>query len=270
MPDVARFVSVDPLAEDFKALTTYQYASNSPIVMIDLDGLEGVPYFMLQPLVQNAVGNPNGVGAHAIGITQGLANTVVGIYDAVTDPLGTLEGAGNMLVAGLVSSNPSTMMAVDNALGTNSFGTSAAISKGFQDDVDDVLEGNGIERGAVFGETIGAIALAKGTSAVLRGMSPASKTTNVSPNVRKVLNAIDEIKAEGEVIPNDLKFNQEVNLTFVKGTDKLNIRVETHVVPKKFGGNGTTPQRHLNVETVPAKKNTLPNKGHKILENDGG
>ena len=42
-PAVARFVSVDPLAEDFYYLTTYQYASNSPIWMIDLDGLEGVP-----------------------------------------------------------------------------------------------------------------------------------------------------------------------------------------------------------------------------------
>ena len=40
-PSMARFVSVDPLAEDFVYLTTYQYSSNSPIFMIDLDGLEG-------------------------------------------------------------------------------------------------------------------------------------------------------------------------------------------------------------------------------------
>ena len=39
-PAVGRFVSVDPLAEDFAQLTTYQYASNSPIAGIDLDGLE--------------------------------------------------------------------------------------------------------------------------------------------------------------------------------------------------------------------------------------
>ncbi|MEM6766207.1 MAG: RHS repeat-associated core domain-containing protein, partial [Bacteroidota bacterium] len=43
-PAVARFVSVDPLAEDFVYLTTYQYASNSPIVNIDLDGLEGIRF----------------------------------------------------------------------------------------------------------------------------------------------------------------------------------------------------------------------------------
>ncbi len=40
-PAVARFVSVDPLAEDFAQLSTFQYASNSPIQNIDLDGLEG-------------------------------------------------------------------------------------------------------------------------------------------------------------------------------------------------------------------------------------
>jgi len=39
---VARFVSVDPLAESFYYLTTFQYASNRPIDAIDLDGLEAV------------------------------------------------------------------------------------------------------------------------------------------------------------------------------------------------------------------------------------
>jgi len=38
---IARFVSVDPLQHDYPELTTFQYASNRPIVMIDIDGLEG-------------------------------------------------------------------------------------------------------------------------------------------------------------------------------------------------------------------------------------
>jgi len=42
--DLGRFVSVDPLAEDFVYLTTYQYASNDPIANIDLDGLEGMHF----------------------------------------------------------------------------------------------------------------------------------------------------------------------------------------------------------------------------------
>ena len=39
---IARFGSVDPLAEDFKSLTTFQFASNMPSIAIDLDGLEAV------------------------------------------------------------------------------------------------------------------------------------------------------------------------------------------------------------------------------------
>jgi RHS repeat-associated protein len=41
-PEIGKFLSVDPLAPDFPELSTYQYASNSPIVNIDLDGLEAV------------------------------------------------------------------------------------------------------------------------------------------------------------------------------------------------------------------------------------
>ena len=39
---LCRFVSVDPLQFKYPELTPYQYASNNPITMIDLDGLEGV------------------------------------------------------------------------------------------------------------------------------------------------------------------------------------------------------------------------------------
>jgi RHS repeat-associated protein len=37
---IGRFFSVDPLASDFPELTPYQFASNTPIWAIDLDGLE--------------------------------------------------------------------------------------------------------------------------------------------------------------------------------------------------------------------------------------
>ncbi len=36
-----RFLSVDPVSKSFPFLTPYQYASNSPIVNIDFDGMEG-------------------------------------------------------------------------------------------------------------------------------------------------------------------------------------------------------------------------------------
>jgi RHS repeat-associated protein len=37
---VARFLSVDPIAGQYPELTPYQFASNTPIQAIDLDGLE--------------------------------------------------------------------------------------------------------------------------------------------------------------------------------------------------------------------------------------
>lgn len=39
-PGLGRFLSVDPLTEKFPELSSYQFASNSPIAGVDLDGLE--------------------------------------------------------------------------------------------------------------------------------------------------------------------------------------------------------------------------------------
>jgi RHS repeat-associated protein len=43
-PRIARFLSVDPLTKDYTALTPYQFASNTPIQAIDIDGKEGETY----------------------------------------------------------------------------------------------------------------------------------------------------------------------------------------------------------------------------------
>jgi RHS repeat-associated protein len=39
-PRLGKFLSVDPLTDDYPELSTYQYASNNPVTYIDLDGLE--------------------------------------------------------------------------------------------------------------------------------------------------------------------------------------------------------------------------------------
>jgi RHS repeat-associated protein len=41
-PSIAKFLSVDPLTKSYPMLTPYQFASNTPIAAIDLDGLEAV------------------------------------------------------------------------------------------------------------------------------------------------------------------------------------------------------------------------------------
>jgi RHS repeat-associated protein len=39
-PQIAKFLSVDPLTRSYPELTPYQFASNTPIMAVDLDGLE--------------------------------------------------------------------------------------------------------------------------------------------------------------------------------------------------------------------------------------
>jgi RHS repeat-associated protein len=43
-PRLGRFLSVDPLMKEYPMLTSYQFASNTPIQAIDLDGTEGIRY----------------------------------------------------------------------------------------------------------------------------------------------------------------------------------------------------------------------------------
>ncbi|OMP74609.1 RHS repeat domain-containing protein, partial [[Flexibacter] sp. ATCC 35208] len=43
-PRVGRFLSVDPITTKYPFLTPYQFASNSPILCVDVDGLEGDPF----------------------------------------------------------------------------------------------------------------------------------------------------------------------------------------------------------------------------------
>jgi len=47
-PRSGRFLSVDPLSKSYPMLTPYQYASNSPIACVDIDGLEGSPFQMMR------------------------------------------------------------------------------------------------------------------------------------------------------------------------------------------------------------------------------
>jgi RHS repeat-associated protein len=77
-PELGRFVSVDPLAEKFYELTTYQYASNSPMWMIDLDGLEGVsvniPYVQQMVTVPEELTQLPGVVGKAFALSTFLVN----------------------------------------------------------------------------------------------------------------------------------------------------------------------------------------------------
>ncbi|MEL6627122.1 MAG: N-acetylmuramoyl-L-alanine amidase, partial [Bacteroidota bacterium] len=56
-PVSSRFPTVDPLAESFANITTFQYASNNPVTNIDLDGLEGINFQTGEAQVVPAIPN---------------------------------------------------------------------------------------------------------------------------------------------------------------------------------------------------------------------
>ncbi|WP_290796213.1 RHS repeat domain-containing protein [Flavihumibacter sp. UBA7668] len=59
-PRISKFLSVDPIAKLYPELTPFQFASNCPITMIDLDGLEG--------LIPSGIPNPISKSKRPIGM----------------------------------------------------------------------------------------------------------------------------------------------------------------------------------------------------------
>jgi RHS repeat-associated protein len=87
-PRVGKFLSVDPLTKSYPMLTPYQYASNNPVVNVDLDGQEGTRHKIVlngTPLLEvvnlKVYVNVTNNAAYANGIFAGAnyenANTIV-------------------------------------------------------------------------------------------------------------------------------------------------------------------------------------------------
>ena len=55
IPEIGRFFGVDPISEDFLSISNYQFAHNSPIWKIEIEGLEGE----VSPDIPGAVDIPN-------------------------------------------------------------------------------------------------------------------------------------------------------------------------------------------------------------------
>jgi RHS repeat-associated protein len=76
-PSIAKFLSVDPLTKKYAELTPYQFASNNPILNIDIDGLEGTP-------------SNNGNSA--------AANFIKGAFDRAEETVdNTIKGAASLV-----------------------------------------------------------------------------------------------------------------------------------------------------------------------------
>ena len=84
-PRIGKFLSVDPITNEYPMLTPYQFASNTPIRAIDLDGLEAVDYNIGGMLANSLMDG-------FIGIARWIDETLT--YDAsasATKPVNTVK-----------------------------------------------------------------------------------------------------------------------------------------------------------------------------------
>jgi RHS repeat-associated protein len=256
-PQLGRFHSIDPLASDYPYYTPYQFAGNQPTIAVDIDGLE--PAFindLMQWGATKVASNPNSNTSKAIGAFVGVGKSIEK----------TFTGAVNTLLHPIETGKGLLKMNTPEGIANMAIGVAGKVNT--------LQNGTGFEKAALISETVTDVATVvagtKGLGAGVKGAGAAGEVAGavetVSPNVQRVLNTLNEIKAEGGTVKvNPLAPTQEINMTFQQGIQKLDFRIETHPLPPKYGGNGTTPQRHMNVDLYPNKK-VLPNSGHKILE----
>ena len=74
-----------------------------------------------------------------------------------------------------------------------------------------------------------------------------SKTSSV----KQILRDIRNIESSGgyvKINPLNPRNNQKINMTIGNSSRKIDLRIESHPLPKKLGGNGVSPQPHMNVD----------------------
>jgi len=195
-PATGRFWQIDPLAEDFMYNSTYAFQENKMGMGVELEGRELLGWDMMASV--DATINPNGVGAHAIGIAEGVASSVQGTIDAISNPVQTAQGVGNLLLASALKGDPAMMAQADAALGTNSTGAANGLVTSIENGANDLINGNGVERGNVIGQIGMAVVGSKGTNAVVKATSTALKSTKATTLFRAVSKAeLDDIGSNG-------------------------------------------------------------------------
>ena len=258
-PQTGRFTSQDPIIDGQEHLSLYQYGWNNPVLQSDADGL--------YPCCGDFL---NGVGNGFVGTFQAIGN-------AIAHPINTFNNAAQSNAAAMKADPVGTVLnqSISSNIGLAPIHEAYQFGKA-------VVSGDSYGAGHMAGGKLAEATIVVATEGAGRavgavgkaGTSEVGLTKNISSNVQKVLNTIDDLKkGGGEVKTNPLNAanKQELNMTF-KNThgSKLDLRIETHEVPKNLGGNGTTPQRHLNATVTNSGGNIVKMKhiqgGHKLLE----
>ncbi|MHA4810290.1 RHS repeat domain-containing protein [Flavitalea flava] len=105
-PRSGRFLSVDPITGKYPGLTPYQYASDNPIMNIDIDGLEGIWYYIKHGDLMGALNS----------VTWNDVNEGAETFNRNVNPVGIAYYNGYQLVTGRDASTGQEAPRVD-ALG---------------------------------------------------------------------------------------------------------------------------------------------------------
>ena len=98
------------------------------------------------------------------------------------------------------------------------------------------------------------------------GINVSESSKSISPKVQEALNTLNDLESNGATIKmNSLNDNRDLNMTIKYNDQKLDMRIESHPLPFKYGGDGITPTPHLNLDLTPRIQPGLPNNGHVIL-----
>jgi RHS repeat-associated protein len=123
-PRLGRFLSVDPITAKFPMLTPYQFASNSPILGVDMDGLEFRHYPKISDkakIILNGAGNVIfGVGA-TIGsgyyiVQTGGAGAALGGATAMSLSLGEVAIGFAQISDGFANNKPNPILQSSNSI----------------------------------------------------------------------------------------------------------------------------------------------------------
>jgi uncharacterized protein RhaS with RHS repeats len=135
-PQIGRFFRIDPITDKFYDLTPYQYASNDPILNIDLDGLEGRsandiqnPYVRAS-LRENVQRHVESFNKNASGAFKGTVSVGPGV--GITATVGK---------NGIKAEVKGPQASVTTDLGGNTNGNVTAASGSLKGGVDKVLSG---------------------------------------------------------------------------------------------------------------------------------
>ena len=112
-PRVSRFLTNDPLFRKYPQLTPYQYASNNPVLNIDIDGLEGQGFWSLfwkdpANTIMHMSWDEANEAAGGINNMTGAGNVINGSYQTISgkdpisgQPASRIDGLGNVVIGGI-------------------------------------------------------------------------------------------------------------------------------------------------------------------------